>query len=94
MTASASVAGAVAAALMVTLVLQGITLAVARPLGRRRLFLGWGIGAALRFAMLPVYAFLILPALGLPGTAGLVALGVLLFISVLIEPLLLQRVVR
>jgi hypothetical protein len=55
----------------------------------RNLMLGWGIGAVLRVVVLAVYALLIVPALGLPGAAALVSLVTFMFLSMLIEPLLL-----
>jgi hypothetical protein len=51
---------------------------------------GWGLGALLRFAGLGVYAMVATKALGLDMNSALVSLACFLFLSMLIEPLLVN----
>ena len=51
---------------------------------------GWGVGALLRFASLGVYAMVVTAALGLDKNSALVSLACFLFLSMLIEPLLVN----
>jgi Mg/Co/Ni transporter MgtE len=74
---------------MVAIAVQLVSFAIARRMPLRNLMLGWGIGAVLRVVVLAVYALLVVPALGLPSAAALVSLVTFMFLSMLIEPLLL-----
>jgi hypothetical protein len=87
--ASAHEAQAVRTSAVLALVVQLVTFAIARMMARRNMLVGWGVGAALRLLALTVYALLVAPSLGLPRSAALVSLAVFLFLSMLIEPLLL-----
>ncbi len=51
---------------------------------------GWGLGALLRFAGLGIYAMFATKALGLDMNSALVSLACFLFLSMLIEPLLVN----
>ncbi len=51
---------------------------------------GWGLGALLRFAGLGLYAMFATKALGLDMNSALVSLACFLFLSMLIEPLLVN----
>ncbi len=51
---------------------------------------GWGLGALLRFGGLGIYALVAVKALGLDMNAALVSLACFLFLSMLIEPLLVN----
>ena len=51
---------------------------------------GWGLGALLRFGGLGVYALFATRALGLDMNTALVSLACFLFLSMLIEPLLVN----
>jgi hypothetical protein len=51
---------------------------------------GWGLGALLRFGGLGVYAMVATRALGLDMNVALVSLACFLFLSMLIEPLLVN----
>ncbi|HVE77413.1 MAG TPA: hypothetical protein VNA89_01010 [Gemmatimonadaceae bacterium] len=73
----------------VAYVVQLFTFAVVRLLARTNVIAGWGLGAALRLVTLAVYALVIVQAFALPISAALVSLAVFLFLSTLIEPLLL-----
>jgi hypothetical protein len=63
--------------------------ALARRLGRRRMLLGWVIGAALSLSTLVVFGF-VATALGLPLEPTLLSLAIFLFTTELFEPLLLR----
>jgi hypothetical protein len=51
---------------------------------------GWGLGALLRFGGLGLYAMVATPLLGLDLNTALVSLACFLFLSMLIEPLLVN----
>ena len=51
---------------------------------------GWGLGALLRFAALGIYAMVATKALGLDMNSALVSLACFLFLSMMIEPLLVN----
>jgi hypothetical protein len=87
--ASTHEADAVRMSAILALTLQLATFAIARLMSRRNMIVGWGVGAVLRLIALTVYALLVAPSLGLPRSAALVSLAVFLFLSMLIEPLLL-----
>jgi hypothetical protein len=74
----------------IALVVQLIGFAIVRLTLRHNVIAGWGLGAILRFAVLGVYAFLLVGALGLSPTAAVVSLAVFFFLSTLVEPLLLN----
>ena len=72
-------------------VVQLTAFGVVRFLGPRRALIGWGMGAVLRFTVLVMYALFFTKALGLPSTAALVGFAVFLFVSMLLESLLLAN---
>ena len=74
---------------LIAIAVQLVSFAIARRMPVRNLMLGWGIGAVLRVVVLAVYALLVVPTLGLPSAAALVSLVTFMFLSMLIEPLLL-----
>ena len=56
----------------------------------KNIMAGWGLGALLRFGGLGVYALVAIEALSLDMNAALVSLACFLFLSMLIEPLLVN----
>ena len=64
--------------------------AVARLLAATNVVAGWGLGMLLRFAVLAVYALVIVKAFALPAAAALLSLVTFFFVSTLIEPPLLK----
>ena len=74
---------------VVALAVQLVTFAIARRSAVRNLMVAWGIGTLLRVVVLAVYALLVVPALALPRSAALVSLVTFMFVSMLVEPLLL-----
>jgi CRP-like cAMP-binding protein len=82
-------AGAIRISAALALVVQIITFAVARRVTRTNMMVGWGLGTLLRVLTLALYAFLVVPAIALPASAALISLVIFLFLSMLVEPLLL-----
>jgi hypothetical protein len=74
----------------IALVVQMIGFAIVRLTLKQNVIAGWGLGAILRFAVLGVYAFVMVKALGLPPFPAVVSLAVFFFLSTLVEPLLLN----
>ena len=64
--------------------------ALMRLAARTNPIAGWGLGAILRFAVLGVYALVVVNALKLASTPALVSLAAFFFLSTLVEPLLLN----
>ncbi len=75
----------------VAVVVQIMSVLILRSFGRERVLTGWGIGALLRLLALFVYGWAIVPALRLPLGPALLSLVVLLFVTTLVEPLLLTK---
>jgi hypothetical protein len=72
-------------------IVQVAAFLVARNMAQRKnVMAGWGIGIALRFAALLIFALIVVPRLGLPLSASLLGLAAFLFVSTLIEPLFLK----
>lgn len=69
---------------------QTVGFVIARLVARQQLLAGWGLGVLLRFATIAGWAFLIVPALGLPSIPALLSLCVFYFASTLVEPLFLN----
>jgi hypothetical protein len=75
---------------VVALVVQLFAFAVVRLVPREHVVAGWGLGALLRFAVLGLYALVIVQAVGLPAAAATVSLALFFFLSTLVEPLFLR----
>jgi hypothetical protein len=71
-------------------VVQLAAFSVARFMARRNVIAGWGLGVAMRFLALGIFALAVVPRLDLSLTAGLVGLALFLFLSTLVEPLFLK----
>jgi len=69
---------------------QVVTFAIVRVVAREQVMAGWGLGVFLRFAVVAVWAFLGIKALGLAPVPALVSLVVFLFVSTVIEPIFLN----
>ncbi len=77
---------------VLAIVVQIATFAVAsRYAVRGEVMKGWGIGALVRVAVLALYGFLAPSMLRLPIAPALMTFAVLVFVSMLIEPLFLPR---
>jgi hypothetical protein len=75
----------------VAFIVQVAAFLVVREMARRKnVMAGWGIGIALRFSALVIFALVAVPRLELPLSASLLGLATFLFVSTLIEPLFLK----
>lgn len=70
------------------LAVQTVTFVIARK-ASRNMMVGWGVGTLVRVLTVVLYALIVVPAYGLPLSAALVSLVIFLFVSMLVEPLLL-----
>jgi len=70
----------------VAFVVQLLAFSALRLADRRNTMAGWGLGALLRMATLAVYALVVVKALGLVATAALLSLAAFFFLSMLVEP--------
>lgn len=82
--AALQVAGGVAFAV------QGLTFAIVRLVGQEQVIAAWGLGVLVRFAVVALWAFVLVPALGLAPTAALIGLVTFFFVSTVVEPLFLN----
>lgn len=75
---------------LIALVIQMIAFILLQLFKGKNVIAGWGLGALLRFGGLGVYALFATRALGLDMNTALVSLACFLFLSMLIEPLLVN----
>ena len=81
---------AVLASGVVALLVQGVAFALARLASPGNVVKAWGVGSALRFGVLVVYALFVVRPLGLPAVPALMSLAALFFVSTILESLLLS----
>ena len=74
----------------VAFVAQVVTYVVARRFVGSNPIVGWGIGSVIRFAVVLVFAFVGVKALGLVMAPALLSLVGFLFVTMLVEPLFLK----
>lgn len=76
----------------IAIVVQLFAFVVLRLVARdpRNAIAGWGLGALLRMATLGVYGLFVVKALSLSPVAALVSLATFFFLSMLVEPLVLN----
>jgi hypothetical protein len=74
----------------IALVIQLVAFILLQLFKGKNVMAGWGLGALLRFGGLGLYAMLAAPVLGLDLNSALVSLACFLFLSMLIEPLLVN----
>ena len=74
----------------IAFVVQAIAFGIIRLSVGRNVMAGWGLGAILRFLVFGVYALVLVNALDLPSGAAMISLASFLFLSTLVEPLLLK----
>ena len=74
----------------VALIVQLLGFALIKAMPKDKLFIGWTLGAGLRFVVLIVFALTVVGRFGLPSTPALVSLALFLFVSTLVEPLFLK----
>jgi hypothetical protein len=81
---------AVLTSAVIALVVQLAAFVILRAFKGRNVMAGWGLGALLRFGTLGAYALVIIKALGLDAGAALISMAAFLFLSMIIEPLLVN----
>jgi hypothetical protein len=69
---------------------QVLTFAIARLVSREQVIAAWGLGVLVRFAVVALWAFVLIPALALNAPAALISLVAFLFVSTVVEPLFLN----
>ena len=57
---------------------------------RNQLLIGWGMGIVIRFTFLVLYAFVLAKPMGLPLQAALTSFVAFLFVSMLLETILIS----
>ena len=82
---------AVLASAVLALVIQLLAFTVARMFKDRHVFVGWGMGSAMRFVALALYAVIVAKLWGAPVMAALLSFAAFLFVTTVIEPLFLKR---
>ena len=87
---SADGARAIHASAWLAVCVQVITFAIAKLVARQQVIAGWALGVVLRFAVVGVWAFLGIKALGLEAGPALLSLVLFFFVSTLVEPLFLN----
>lgn len=75
---------------VIALAIQLIAFILLQLFKGKNVMAGWGLGALLRFGGLGIYAMFATRALGLDMNSALVSLACFLFLSMLIEPLLVN----
>jgi hypothetical protein len=83
-------AGAIWLSAAIAIAVQLSASSLARLAGANNLMARMGTGALLRLLTVVVYAILAAKVIGLPLVAALISLAVFLFLSTLIEPLLIK----
>lgn len=86
----ASDAHAIQVSAGVAIVVQALTFAIVRLVAREQVIAAWGMGVLVRFAVVAVWAFVAIPALGLAAGPALLSLVLFFFVSTLVEPLFLN----
>ncbi|MCC6432204.1 MAG: hypothetical protein IT354_14940 [Gemmatimonadaceae bacterium] len=74
----------------VAVAVQVVTFTIARLVAREQVIAGWGVGVFLRLAVVAVWAFLGIKALGLLAGPALFSLVIFFFVSTLVEPIFLN----
>ncbi|MCC6241363.1 MAG: hypothetical protein IT353_00905 [Gemmatimonadaceae bacterium] len=83
-------AHAISISALVAMVVQIMTFVIARLVAREHVIAGWGVGVVLRFAVVAVWAFLGIKALGLLPSPALFSLVIFFFVATLVEPIFLN----
>ncbi len=81
---------AIVTSALLALAIQLVAFLLLQAFKGKNVMAGWGLGALLRFGGLGLYAAFATRALGLDMNTALVSLACFLFLSMLIEPLLVN----
>jgi len=76
---------------LVVLTVQLLAFSVARLLRNKHILMGWGLGSAMRFLALALYAVVVAKLWAAPAMAALLSFVAFLFVTTVIEPLFLKR---
>ena len=82
---------AVLASAALALVVQMAAFSVARMLRGKNLLLGWGMGSVMRLVALVLYAVVVAKLWRVPITPALLSFAAFLFVTTVVEPVLLKR---
>ena len=82
---------AVLASAVLALVVQLVAFSVARMVPGKHLLVGWGMGSAMRFVALGLYALVVAKLWQAPVMAAMLSFAAFLFVTTVIEPLFLKR---
>ncbi len=74
----------------IALVVQLATFSIVRLAARENVIAGWALGALLRMLVLAVYGLVVVKAAGLDPVPALVSMALFLFVTTLLEPVLLR----
>lgn len=74
----------------ITVVVQLATFGLVQLAGKQHALAAWGMGAIFRGTILVLYGIFVAKMLGLPLTAALTSFAVFLFVSMLLESLLIS----
>jgi hypothetical protein len=81
---------AIALSAAVALLVQLVAFTILRRMRGQGILIGWGLGSLLRLGTLAVYGLVVTQLLGLPVTPALLSLATFLFVTMILEPLLLE----
>ena len=76
---------------IVAYLVQLFAFAVAKGMAKDNIIAGWGIGVMMRLVTLALYALVLVRAFGVPQAPALLSLAAFLFVSTIVEPVLLKR---
>lgn len=82
-------ARAIALSAILALLVQLVAFTILRRMQGQGVLIGWGLGSLLRLGTLAVYGLAATRLLGLPVTPALLSLAAFLFLTMILEPLLL-----
>lgn len=88
---SPEAARAIRISAIVAYLVQLFAFAVAKGMAKENVIAGWGIGVLMRLVTLGVYALALVKAFGLPQGPALLSLAAFLFVSTIVEPVLLKK---
>ena len=81
---------AVVISALIAVLTQVVAYAIVRGMAAKNVIAGWGLGAALRFVVLGVFALVIVPRFGLSSGPATISLALFLFVTTLVEPFFLK----
>ncbi len=83
-------ATAIVSSAAIALLVQLVAFTILRRMRGQGVLIGWGLGSLLRLGTLAVYGFAAVRLLGFPATPALLSLATFLFVTMLLEPMMLE----